>query len=117
MKHLKIVALAGVTILASPTPQDQPNNVTTATAQDEAGAFCGYCNFGGVGQDLVTNFPKCTSFNKLGGLSVGTCVNLNCRICMFFKDSECKNMDFSWTGPGSPYFSAYDFNSYSCTSS
>lgn len=30
------------------------------------------------------------------------------------RDRECKNMDFSWTGPGSPYFSAYQYNSYSC---
>ncbi|KAF3032995.1 hypothetical protein E8E12_004186 [Didymella heteroderae] len=115
MKHIPtILALAGVTVLAIPTPQGKPENTTISTSQGEASTFCGYCNFGGVGQDLVNNSPKCTPFNKFGGSSVGTCVNLNCRICMFFKNSECKDVDFSWSGPGSPYFSAYKYNSYSC---
>ena len=86
MKYLStIFTIAGVTILASPTPQDKAENVTVPAPQGEAGSFCGYCNFGGVGQDLVTNNPGCTSFHKFGGSSVGTCVNLNCRLCMFFK--------------------------------
>lgn len=78
------LALAGSAVFASPTPQGQPNNVTVPAPQGEA-STCGYCNFQGVGQDLVTNSPKCTALNKFGGSSVGTCVNLNCRICMFFK--------------------------------
>ncbi|KAJ4383365.1 hypothetical protein N0V86_001412 [Didymella sp. IMI 355093] len=66
-------------------------------------------------QDLVANSPKCTPFNKFGGSSVGTYVNLNCRICMFFRDSVYKNLDLSWSGPSSPYFSAAIFNSYFCS--
>lgn len=86
MKHLNIIlALAGVIVLASPTPQEHPNNETSAASQDGATDYCGYCNFSGVGQDLVSNSPNCKALNKLGGSSVGTCVNLNCRICMFFK--------------------------------
>jgi hypothetical protein len=85
MKYLNVMfAVAGVTVTASPQPRHQLSNVITPAPQGEA-TTCGYCNFGGVGQDLVSNSPKCTSFNKFGGSSVGTCVNLNCRICMFFK--------------------------------
>jgi hypothetical protein len=81
-----ILAFVCVTVLASPTPQGKLDNVTSpAPPQGKVSTFCGNCDFGGVGQNLVANSPKCTPFNKFGGSSVGTCVNLNCRICIFFK--------------------------------
>ncbi|KAF1931880.1 uncharacterized protein M421DRAFT_2499 [Didymella exigua CBS 183.55] len=97
-----ILALAGVVVLAD------------LTDQGEAETVCGSCDYGGVGQQLIANSPQCSQLNKLGGWSIGRCINLDCRICMFFKDYDCKSIDLSWAPHGSPYFSAAQFNSYSC---